>query len=207
VRGQKHPRNVGYRLTNTPTSRRLNRRLTAVFLRLRYRSGRPPYQEGPPNRQSAGAIAASPSVHAWLRPPLTAPGDWWATTTNGLVRRAATARSYKRSCARLVPEPENYRLPVEPAKPMRLVSKRREQRSPPEGSCPLQAGEAFLKMPRLLQPPLRAGPIVSAVVRVQARETGNGVLCDFRRRKQCACISARLTWRNRRQKGTGSHAY
>lgn len=34
------------------------------------------------------------------------------------------------------------------------------------GSCPLQAGEAFLKMPRVLQPPLRAGPIVSAVVRV-----------------------------------------
>jgi hypothetical protein len=42
------------------------------------------------------------------------------------------------------------------------------------GSCPLQAGEAFLKMPRLLQPPLRAGPIVSAVVRVQAREPATG---------------------------------
>jgi hypothetical protein len=42
------------------------------------------------------------------------------------------------------------------------------------GSCPLQAGEAFLKMPHLLQPPLRAVPIVSAVVRAQARETATG---------------------------------
>src|ERR1035441_5602860 len=92
---------------NAPTSRRLNRRLTAVFLQLRYRSGRPPYQEGTPHRQLAAAVAASPSVPAWLRPSLTASGDWWATTTNGLVQRAATARSYiERSCARLVSEPE-----------------------------------------------------------------------------------------------------
>ena len=44
------------------------------------------------------------------------------------------------------------------------------------GSCPLQAGEAFLKMPRVLQPPLRAVPIVSAVVRAQARDRQRGLV-------------------------------
>jgi hypothetical protein len=74
-------------------------------------------------------------------------------------------------------------LPDQPGKTDATDFKKESRGSPPEGSCPLQAGEAFLKMPRLLQPPLRAGPIVSAVVRMQALETGNGVLCDFRRRK------------------------
>jgi len=67
LRGQKLPAKLGLRLTNAPTSRRLNRRLTAVFLRLRYRSASPPYQEGLPNRQSAGAIAALPGIPCRLR--------------------------------------------------------------------------------------------------------------------------------------------
>ena len=77
---------------------------------------------------------------------------------------------------------------------------------PPLGSCPLQAGEAFLKMPRELQPPLRAVPIVSAVVRVQARERQRG-LVQFPLPQKALATAARLTWRNRRQKGTGSLAY
>jgi len=62
---------------------------------------------------SAGAIAALPGkTTAWLRPPLTAPGDWWATTTTGLSQERLLPLREMVLCTARYPEPENrQRLP------------------------------------------------------------------------------------------------
>jgi hypothetical protein len=76
------PRTLGYCLTCSPTSRLmpLSYRLTSF--------GSPTLQGGyRPNRHQPALSPPSRGVPAWLRPPLTAPGSWWATT-NCLVSRS-----------------------------------------------------------------------------------------------------------------------
>jgi hypothetical protein len=76
---------------------------------------------------------------------------------------------------------------------------------PPQGSCPLQAGGAFLKMPRPLQPPFESGLVVPTVMQAKKQPSERWGLVQnppFPILKLLG--SARKTWRLRRKAGAGS---
>ena len=121
--------------------------------------------------------------------PLTATGDWWAELMVSCDVSSCIAISEPKVRAtarkgglvlRVVPEPEE--LPL-----CRIDSGKNQcngfqkkvgvRRIPRRGSCPLQAGGAFLKMPRPLQPPFESGSVVPAVMQRKSRGSG-GVSCE-----------------------------
>ena len=124
--------------------------------------------------------------------------------------RAATAALLicKWCCARLgTPSRKNSKdcRIDDPAKPMQRISKRRGGGKPPEGSCPLQAGEASLNDAASPPTAVESGPRLSLPSCGYKRRNSNG--CCAIRRHEKRLHGRADTRRIRRQRGAGSFAY